>query len=74
MCRQASDASPETVLEAPSTSDNFYSSSLILSKAIVGAGVAALPVTNALLGWPLASAALVLMAYATWLTLRIIIR
>lgn len=72
--RQPSDAAPETVLEAPEAADNFLSSTVILSKAIIGAGIAALPVTNALLGWPLASAALLLMAYATLITLRIIVR
>ena len=38
------------------------------------AGIAALPYTNALLGWPLATAALLLMAYATLLTLQILVR
>ena len=45
-----------------------------LEKEPYAAGIAALPYTNSLLGWPLATLALVLMAYATFITLRILVR
>eukprot|EP00884_Botryococcus_braunii_P007253 jgi/Botrbrau1/16529/Bobra.314_1s0002.2 len=54
--------------------NNYASSVVLLSKAIVGGGIAALPLTFNLLGWPLASSFLLLSAYVTWASISIITR
>ncbi|KAK9797375.1 hypothetical protein WJX73_007217 [Symbiochloris irregularis] len=62
------------VNSGPQRDSNAGTSVIILAKAIVGAGIAALPLTASLLGWPLSTLFLLGMAYATYYTLVTIIR
>lgn len=71
----SSDAgAPVLVSSGPQTDSNFASAVVILAKATIGAGLAALPLTDAMLGWPLATIFLLAMAYATQYTLKVLIR
>lgn len=61
-----------TILPLKPSTKRLRICSLLMQES--DAGIAAIPLTDAMLGWPLALAFLLLMAYTTYATLNILVR